>query len=84
MRRNTILALGCLLGLIIILGQVMARPTSAQPDAGAARKSGRYQISLSVGGVCVIDTATGHCWMKDDLDDQKWTDLGSPAEPKKE
>jgi hypothetical protein len=84
MRRNTILALGCLLGLIIILVQAMARPTSAQPDAGAARTSGRYQLAVAIGGVCVIDTATGHCWMKGDLDDQKWTDMGSPAEPKKE
>ena len=34
--------------------------------------------------VVVIDTATGHCWSKQAGDNQgAWTDLGSPAQPKK-
>ena len=34
--------------------------------------------------VVVMDTATGHCWSKQAGDNQgAWTDLGSPARPKK-
>ena len=34
--------------------------------------------------VVVMDTATGHCWSKQAGDNQgAWTDLGSPAQPKK-
>jgi hypothetical protein len=84
MRRSSILALGCLLGLSLMLGQMMARPTSGQAEAAPSRPSGRFQMSVATGGVIVIDTSTGHCWVKMDLEGRKWNDLGSPVEQKKE
>jgi hypothetical protein len=41
-------------------------------------------MSVATGGVIVIDTSTGHCWVKMDLEGRKWNDLGSPVEQKKE
>ena len=82
MRRNTLLTLGCLLGLFIVLGQLLARTTSGQAPATPAQTSGRYQASAAVGGICVIDTITGQCWVKADADVKKWTDLGTPVDQK--
>ena len=84
MRRSTILTLGCLLGLFILFGQLLSRPTSGQGEATPSRTPGRYQMSAVAGGICVVDTTTGQCWIKSDLEVKKWTDLGSPVEPKKE
>ena len=84
MRRNAILALGCLLGLSIMLGQLLARPTSGQGEVAPPRAPGRFQMSASALSVFVVDTSTGQCWIKSDPDAKKWTDLGSPAEQKKE
>ena len=82
MRRSTILTIGCVLALAIVLGQLLARPTSGQGEAARSRSPGRYQVSIAVGGVVVIDTSTGHCWINSDK--EKWEDLGSPVEQKKE
>jgi hypothetical protein len=84
MRRSTILTAGCLLGLFILLGQLLTRPTSGQVAATQQQSPGRFQMSASVGGVCIVDTATGQCWIKADPDVKKWTDLGSPADQKKD
>jgi hypothetical protein len=84
MRRNTFLTLGCLLGLFILLGQLLARPTSGQAAATQPQSPGRFQIAVSASGVCVMDTVTGQVWVKADPDVKKWTDLGSPTDQKKD
>ncbi len=81
MRRNSILTFGCLLAASILIGQMLARTTSGQGEAPASRTPGRFQVSSNIGGVVVVDTTTGHCWIN--MDKEKWEDLGSPAEPKK-
>jgi hypothetical protein len=81
MRRTSILTFGCLLGIAILIGQLLARPTSGQGEAAVSRTPGRFQMSMSVGGVVVCDTTTGRCWVN--TDKEKWEDLGSPVEPKK-
>jgi hypothetical protein len=81
MRRTSILALACLLALSFVLGQLLARPTSGQAEAPPPRQVGRYQLALTVGGMAVVDTTTGHCWVN--LDKEKWEDVGSPLDPKK-
>ena len=81
MRRTSILTFGCLLGISIMIGQLLARPTSGQAEAAVSRTPGRFQMSMSVGGVVVVDTTTGRCWVN--TDKEKWEDLGSPVEQKK-
>jgi hypothetical protein len=84
MRRSTILILGCLLGLSIMLGQLLARPTSGQGEAPPPRVPGRYQMAVHGDAMFVIDTTNGRCWAMVDAEPDKWRDLGSPLEPKKQ
>jgi hypothetical protein len=81
MRRTSILTGGCLLGLSMMFGHILVRPTSGQGDAAPSRQTGRYQIGNGAQHTFVIDTATGHVWMWDY--DDTWRDFGSPLEPKK-
>ncbi len=81
MRRTSILTLGCVLGLSIMIGQMLTRPTSGQGEVARAQPPGRFQMSMSVGGVVVLDTTTGRCWINSEK--EKWEDLGSPVEEKK-
>ena len=81
MRRHSFLTGGCLLGLAMMFGHVLMRPTSGQGDAAPTRQTGRYQMAAAPIGMFVIDTATGRVWMWGG--DCTWTDFGSPAEPKK-
>jgi hypothetical protein len=81
MRRTSILTFGCLLALSIVIGQLLTRTTAGQVEAPASRIPGRFQMTGTIGGVIVVDTTSGHCWINQDK--ETWEDLGSPAEPKK-
>jgi hypothetical protein len=81
MRRTSVLTFGCLLVLTIVAGLWFTRPTSGQGQPAAPPAAGRYQVSAFAGGVVVIDSTTGRCWVTSDA--EKWQDMGSPVEPKK-
>jgi hypothetical protein len=82
MRRTSIVTGVCLLGLSLVFGQLLVRPTSGQGgDAAPSRQTGRYQLASSPPNMIVIDTATGRVWQWQH--DTTWTAFGSPAEPRR-
>jgi hypothetical protein len=88
-RQTWVLAAAAVLAALTLgafLGPRSAAERPEQPAAGQAGP-GRYQAipgNTKDGFFVVIDTQTGHCWsMPADGSNVNWTDLGSPAEPKK-
>ncbi len=81
MRRTSVLTFGCLLVLAIVVGLLLTRPTSGQGQPAHSMTPGRYQASAFAGGVVVIDSTTGRCWVSPDA--EKWQDMGSPVDQKK-
>jgi hypothetical protein len=88
-RQTWVLAAAVVLAALTLgafLGPRSAAQKGEQPAAGPAAP-GRYQAipgNAKDDYFVVIDTQTGHCWsMPPDGSNVNWTNLGSPAEPKK-
>jgi hypothetical protein len=79
----TATAVACCLycGLLFAQGRV------AEPKTGPLIP-GRYLFTRvarsdhEVAKVVVLDSATGHCWSRDDGANNPWVDLGSPVKAK--
>ena len=72
-------ALGAFLG-----PRTQAQKAEPLPEAPPAVRYVAVPGNDKTPEVVVIDTATGHCWSKLASDNQgAWTDLGSPAQPRK-
>jgi hypothetical protein len=85
-RQPWVLGAAILIGCLII-GAFFGRPTNAQEKKAPAEASvGRYNLIQSdEGRIVVLDTATGHCWSNADAGDpDKWHDIGTPGQTKKE
>lgn len=85
--QQTVVASG-LVGLGVVIGMMMNRPTEAQQQANrpagaaAAQQVGRFQMRINVGAdsrVVVTDTATGQTWTHAASGGPTWVDFGAPS-----
>jgi hypothetical protein len=77
-----------IIGAAIVIGCLIltffnGRQSAAEPPKAEHSALGRYQLQLSVQGinshVVVLDSQTGHCWLRYIGGTDVWTDLGSPV-----
>jgi hypothetical protein len=89
MRKPHILTIGLSLLVGYLLAMSLNRTSSGQPPAPqptAQGAAGRYQLTVPTDGVfrvfILTDTATGHCWIRNNTTAGRWEDFGSPADQK--
>ncbi|MGO9916324.1 MAG: hypothetical protein ACLQIB_16710 [Isosphaeraceae bacterium] len=91
MRNRQILTVSLSLLLGYLLASSLNRTSSGQPPApqpaGQVAAVWRYQLTAPTDGgfkdlVILTDTATGHCWIRNNTTAGQWNDLGSPVDRK--